>query len=35
MSWKMTLGDADTAPADRVQYEIDPATTFPRHYTGR
>jgi 2-methylcitrate dehydratase PrpD len=29
------LGDADTlALADRVQYEIDPATTFPRHYTG-
>jgi 2-methylcitrate dehydratase PrpD len=29
------LGDADTlALADRVQYEIDAATTFPRHYTG-
>jgi 2-methylcitrate dehydratase PrpD len=29
------LGDADTlALADRVQYEIDSATTFPRHYTG-
>ena len=29
------LGDPDIlALADRVQYEIDPATTFPRHYTG-
>ena len=29
------LGDADIlALADRVNYEIDPATTFPRHYTG-
>ena len=29
------LGDADIlALADRVKYEIDPATTFPRHYTG-
>jgi len=29
------LDDADTlALADRVHYEIDPATTFPRHYTG-
>jgi 2-methylcitrate dehydratase PrpD len=30
-----TLADADIlALADRVQYEVDPATTFPRHYTG-
>jgi 2-methylcitrate dehydratase PrpD len=29
------LGDPDIlALANRVQYEIDPATTFPRHYTG-
>ena len=29
------LGDpAILALADRVTYEIDPATTFPRHYTG-
>ncbi len=29
------LGDpAILALADRVNYEIDPATTFPRHYTG-
>ena len=29
------LGDADTlALANRVHHEIDPATTFPRHYTG-
>jgi 2-methylcitrate dehydratase PrpD len=29
------LGDPDIlALADRVQYETDPATTFPRHYTG-
>jgi 2-methylcitrate dehydratase PrpD len=29
------LGDpAILALADRVDYEIDPATTFPRHYTG-
>ena len=29
------LGDPTIlALADRVQYEIDPATTFPRHYTG-
>ena len=36
MSWKMTRSAiADIlALADRVQYEIDPATTFPRHYTG-
>jgi len=29
------LGDHDIrALADRVEYEIDPTTTFPRHYTG-
>ena len=29
------LGDPNIlALADRVQYEVDPATTFPRHYTG-
>jgi 2-methylcitrate dehydratase PrpD len=29
------LGDpAILALADRVNYEVDPATTFPRHYTG-
>jgi 2-methylcitrate dehydratase PrpD len=29
------LGDADIlALAERVHYETDPATTFPRHYTG-
>jgi 2-methylcitrate dehydratase PrpD len=29
------LGDPQIlALADRVQYETDPATTFPRHYTG-
>src|ERR1700748_203512 len=29
------LGNPDIlALAERVHYEIDPATTFPRHYTG-
>jgi 2-methylcitrate dehydratase PrpD len=29
------LGDAEILKlADRVNYEIDPASTFPRHYTG-